>query len=109
MVRHSPNVEGYVALTNKKGDRTEIKVNVPNEFVKILRTPANWETLYKDNKVRLRTCIATSGSKWAVEGERVFELILWNNQKIRLDKGDLTRRRVDNIISAINKKLHTGY
>ena len=106
LVRHSPNVEAYVSLRNKKGDRTEIKVQVPNEYVKMLRTPNHWKTIYKDKKYKLRTCIALSGSEYSIEGQKIFELILYNGQKIRIEKGDLNERGLRKVNFALNKELN---
>ena len=108
LVRHSPNVEAYVSLRNKKGDRTEIKVQVPNEYVHLMKAPNHWQTIYKDKFVRLRTCIAMSGSDFHIEGERIFELIFANGQRIRIEKGDLPERRIRAINNAINKSLEVN-
>ena len=105
LVRHSPNVEAYVSLLNKKGDRTEMKVQAPSEYFKILRTPNHWKTIYKDSRVRLKTCIASAGSDYVIEGQKVFELVFSNNQRIRIEKGDLTERRIRKVNSALNKEL----
>jgi len=108
LIRHGPNSEAYLSITSKRGNRTEVKMSGPNEYFRLDRTPNNWETIYKDQKVRLKTCIASTSSDYVVEGQRVFELIFWNGQRIRIDKGELSRKRTDKINFAINKKLSEG-
>ena len=106
LIRHGPSAEAYLSITSKRGNRTEVKMSGPSENFRIDRSPNTWTTIYRDNKVRLITCIASASSDYVVEGQRVFQLIFWNGQRIRIDKGDLSRKRIDKVNFAINKKLN---
>ena len=96
--------EMYVS-SETKGVRTKFVITAPNDSVKILRESNRWKLLYKDKVCKLISTYASKESDFVNLGQLIFELILYNGQKIRIEKGDLTRRRIDAISKAMARAL----
>ena len=94
----------YVSVKTK-AVRTEFKISAPNDSVKLLRKSNRWNLIYKDKICKVVSAYADQDSDFVSVGQLIFELILYNGQKIRIEKGDLNPRRVGAISKAMNRAL----
>ena len=99
--------EMFVSV-EQKNTRTKFQITAPNEFVKMVREPTTWTQIYKDQICKVVCTTATKDSDFVSLGQLIFELIFYNGQRIRIEKGMLTERRVRAINRSIIKALATN-